>query len=128
MLSSKHSFIINIILKKLSPFFFLLFVSVCFADIKNVVCFAEDKDLLNQSFYVDHEKKIISMKDDRKIFDVKFSNDSIKFKKSLSIRNLDTLTIRNPEHFIFELDIASMNLYVSISKKPGNKYKYICKS
>ena len=127
MLFCKHSSVINIILKKISPVIFLLFLSVCFADIKNVVCVADDGNLLNQSFYVDHENKIISMKDGRKIFDVKFSTDLIRFKKSLSIRNLDALTSREPEYFIFELDIKSMNLFVSVSKKPADKYKYFCK-
>ena len=127
MLFCKHSSVIDIILKKISPVIFLLFLSVCFADIKNVVCVAEDENLLNQSFYVDHENKIISMKDGRKIFDVKFSTDLIRFKKSLSIRNLDALTSREPEYFIFELDIKSMNLFVSVSKKPADKYKYFCK-
>ncbi len=101
---------------------------MCFADTKNLVCIAEDENLSNQSFYVDFDKKIISMNDKRKIYDVEFSIDSVRFKKSLSIRNLDSLISKKPEHFIFELDLKSMNLYVSVSSSLKDKFKYSCES
>ena len=112
--------------KKTIIIIFIFFVTASFADTKKVVCMAEDKNLLNQSFYVNFEKKTISMRDKRKIFDIEFSNDFIRFKKLLSIRNLDSLTSKKPEYFIFELDINSMNLYVSVSTKPVDRYKYYC--
>ena len=100
---------------------------MCFADIKNVTCIAEDNDLKNQSFYIDFDKKIISMQDQRKIFDIKFSKNLVGFKKSLSIRNLDSLVSKKPKYFIYELDMESMNLYVSVSSKQTEKFKYFCK-
>ena len=116
----------NIILKKITAIIFIFFVTASFADTKKVVCVAEDKNLLNQRIYVNFEKKTISMRDKRKIFDIEFSNDFIRFKKLLSIRNLDSLISKKPDYFIFELDIESMNLYVSVSTKPVDRYKYYC--
>ena len=127
MLISKILISKNVILKKITTIIFIFFVTASFADTKKVVCIAEDKNLSNQSFYVNFEKKTISMRDKRKIFDIEFSNDFIRFKKLLSIRNLDSLISKKPEYFIFELDIKSMNLDVSVSTKPVDRYKYYCK-
>ena len=125
--SISNFIITSIVLKKYIFLPFLFCVTVCFADIKNVTCISEDNDLKNQSFYIDFDKKIISMQDQRKIFDIKFSNNLVGFKKSLSIRNLDSLISKKPKYFIYELDMVSMNLYVSVSSKQTEKFKYFCK-
>ena len=43
--------------KKTIIIIIIFFVTASFADTKKVVCMAEDKNLLNQSFYVNFEKK-----------------------------------------------------------------------
>ena len=109
--------------------FFLCFSSpfIHAAELK-IVCQPEKPDLAEQVLFVDKKKKLMKMKDDRKIFDVQFLADSIVFKRALSIRNLDSLISRTSEHFTYSLTNNFEKLEVFISNQPEQIFKYICKN
>ncbi|RZP21348.1 MAG: hypothetical protein EVA26_06705 [Burkholderiaceae bacterium] len=93
-----------------------------------IVCQPEKPGLAEQVLFVDKKKKLIKMKDDRKIFDVQFLGNSIVFKRALSIRNLDSLVSRTSEHFTYRLTNNLEILEVFISNQPEQIFKYICKN
>ena len=109
--------------------FFLCFSSpFIHASELKIVCQPEKPDLAEQVLFVDKKKKLIKMKDDRKIFDVQFLANSIVFKRALSIRNLDSLTSRTSEHFTYRLTNNFEKLEVFISTQPKQIFEYICKT
>ena len=109
--------------------FFLCFSSpFIHASELKIVCQPEKPDLAEQVLFVDKKKKLIKMKDDRKIFDVQFLANSIVFKRALSIRNLDSLTSRTSEHFTYRLTNNFEKLEVFISNQPEQIFKYTCKN
>ena len=111
-------------------FIFFLYFSSPFihaAELK-IVCQPEKPDLAEQVLFVDKKKKLIKMKDDRKIFDVQFLANSIVFKRALSIRNLDSLILRTSEHFTYRLTNNFEKLEVFISNQPEQIFKYTCKN
>jgi len=109
--------------------FFLCFSSplIHAAQLK-IVCQPEKPGLAEQVLFVDKKKKLIKMKDDRKIFDVQFLANSIVFKRALSIRNLDSLISRTSEHFTYRLTNNFEKLEVFISNQPGQIFNYTCKN
>jgi len=111
-------------------FIFFLWFSSPFihASELKIVCQPEKPDLAEQVLFVDKKKKLIKMKDDRKIFDVQFLANSIVFKRALSIRNLDSLTSRTSEHFTYRLTNNFEKLEVFISTQPEQIFEYICKN
>ena len=107
----------------------VVLLSICppiFADTKNFLCIDEFESLRDQKFSINYGSREISMQDKRKIFDVDFKQNLVSFKKSLSIRNLDSLISRQPEYFVYIFDINKMNLLVSVSSEPEKKYKFNC--
>ena len=109
--------------------FFLCFLSpFIHASELKIVCQPEKPDLAEQVLFVDKKKKLIKMKDDRKIFDVQFLANSIVFKRALSIRNLDSLISRTSEHFTYRLTNNFEKLEVFISNQPEQIFKYTCKN
>ena len=108
----------------------ILFLSICpkiFADINNFLCIDEFESLRDQKFSINYGTKEILMQDERKIFDVDFNQNLVSFKKSLSIRNLDSLISRKPEYFIYLFNIKKMILLVAVSSEPEKKYEFNCK-
>ena len=109
--------------------FFLCFSSpLAHATQLKVICQPEKSGLAEQVLFVDKEKKLIKMQDDRKIFDVQFLTNSIVFKRALSIRNLDSLISRTSEHFTYRLTNNFEKLEVFISNQPEQIFEYICKN
>tara|TARA_A100001011_G_C13925327_1_gene680903 strand:+ start:57 stop:404 length:348 start_codon:yes stop_codon:yes gene_type:complete len=106
--------------------FSLIFFSTSFAFEKNFLCKSEDKDLVDQKFSVNFKKKTVEMSDERKIFEIKINKDEIGFKKAFSIRNLDSLTSKNPKFFSYNLNLNSYVLEIFISSTPTEKYLFSC--
>ena len=101
--------------------------STSFAALNEFICTSSDKKLLNQTFSVDTKNKKVQMNDQRKIFDVIFSPLKIEFKKSLSIRNIDSLTSKKKEYFVYKFDKSSLNLKVSLSRDLKKIFSYTCR-
>lgn len=108
-------------------FFCLTLCSNTYAKSDEFFCTPFDKSLIDQSFSIDIRNKKVKMNDQRKIFDIIFSPLKIEFKKSLSIRNIDSLTSKKKEYFIYKFDKKSLNLDVSISSNLEKIFSYTCK-
>ena len=96
------------------------------ADEVSLICKPEDTSLADQKFKVEFITKKIKMGDDRKIYDVEFSNDTLLFKRALSIRNLDILVTKEPEFFVYMFDKKSMQLSVHLSSNVEKPFDFKC--
>ena len=113
-------------MKIILPIFILFTCFQLFATEKKYLCSPNNKDLDNILLIINYEKQMIDLGDERKIYDVNFSKNKINFKKLLSVRPLDFVLSKTPDHFVYSFDLETLKLDASLNSNQNKKFNYSC--